>query len=88
MDSKDAKVLITGGTAGIGLAAAKLLVERGAKVAVCGRDADRLAKAEEEVPGIVTLQGDVGEEASGKFFGTFVTGGTINGEFSATVQSL
>jgi len=32
--------------------------------------------------------GDVGEEASGKFFGTFVTGGTINGEFSATVQSL
>ncbi len=32
--------------------------------------------------------GEVGDTASGKFFGTFVNGGTINGEFSATIQGL
>jgi len=66
MNSPDAKVLITGGSAGIGLAAAKLLLERGAKVAICGRDADRLARAEEQLPGVVALQGDVGDEADAK----------------------
>lgn len=62
MNIQDAKVLITGGTAGIGLASAKLLLERGAKVAICGRDANRLKKAKAELPGVVTLQGDVGDE--------------------------
>lgn len=32
--------------------------------------------------------GEVGDTASGKFFGTFVSGGTINGEFSAAIQGL
>lgn len=36
-------VLITGGTDGLGAALAGLLVEEGARVAVCGRDPDRLA---------------------------------------------
>jgi NAD(P)-dependent dehydrogenase (short-subunit alcohol dehydrogenase family) len=39
-------VLITGGTDGLGLALAHRLVGEGAAVAVCGRDADRLAVAE------------------------------------------
>jgi NAD(P)-dependent dehydrogenase (short-subunit alcohol dehydrogenase family) len=39
-------VLITGGTDGLGLALAHRLVGEGAAVAVCGRNADRLAAAE------------------------------------------
>lgn len=34
--------VVTGGTSGIGLATAKLLIAEGARVAVCGRDAARL----------------------------------------------
>lgn len=37
--------VVTGGTSGIGLAAARILIEEGARVAICGRDADRLAAA-------------------------------------------
>jgi NAD(P)-dependent dehydrogenase (short-subunit alcohol dehydrogenase family) len=37
--------VVTGGTSGIGLAAAKLLLMEGAKVVVYGRDRDRLAAA-------------------------------------------
>ena len=39
--------LITGGTDGLGLALARRLVSEGARVAVCGRDATRLARAQE-----------------------------------------
>jgi NAD(P)-dependent dehydrogenase (short-subunit alcohol dehydrogenase family) len=44
MDSglKDRVVVVTGGSSGIGLAAVKLLLEEGARVALCGRDAVRL----------------------------------------------
>ncbi len=43
----DRVVLITGGTDGLGLALAKNLVAEGARVAVCGRDAARLERAQE-----------------------------------------
>jgi NAD(P)-dependent dehydrogenase (short-subunit alcohol dehydrogenase family) len=42
-------VLITGGTDGLGAALADRLVEERARVAVCGRDPDRLAAAEQRL---------------------------------------
>lgn len=45
MKIKDSKILITGGSSGIGKAAAKLLSENGAKVAITGRDKSKLEKA-------------------------------------------
>ena len=48
--------IITGGGSGIGLATARSLGELGAKVAICGRNAEKLAAAEtrlrQDVPGI------------------------------------
>ena len=42
-------VVVTGGSRGIGFAIASLLAEDGAAVVVSGRDADRLARASEEI---------------------------------------
>lgn len=42
-------VLITGGTDGLGAALAERLVEEGARVAVCGRDPQRLAATEQRL---------------------------------------
>jgi len=38
--------VVTGGSSGIGLAAARLFLQAGASVAICGRNAERLARAE------------------------------------------
>ncbi|MGB6535370.1 MAG: SDR family oxidoreductase [Xanthobacteraceae bacterium] len=45
----DCVAVVTGGTSGIGLATARLLLEEGARVAICGRNAERLAAAEREL---------------------------------------
>jgi NAD(P)-dependent dehydrogenase (short-subunit alcohol dehydrogenase family) len=47
LELKDKAFLITGGTEGLGLALAQRLVAEGGHVAVCGRDLDRLALAQE-----------------------------------------
>lgn len=44
-------VLITGGSSGFGLETARLLLERGCRVAISGRDQDRLAAAERDLAG-------------------------------------
>jgi NADP-dependent 3-hydroxy acid dehydrogenase YdfG len=57
-------VLITGGGSGVGQAAAKLFALAGARVAITGRDADKLGKTSEEVPGVFFKACDVTDPAS------------------------
>ena len=42
---KNMSILVTGGGSGIGLGTARYCIERGAKVTICGRRADKVAEA-------------------------------------------
>lgn len=61
MKLKDKRIFITGGTSGIGLAAAKLFLAEGAKVVIMGRSASRGKQAMAEIanPDCCFLSGDV-----------------------------
>lgn len=50
MDIKDKIIIVTGASSGIGLATAKLLSGKGAKVALVARSKDRLEKLSRELP--------------------------------------
>jgi 3-oxoacyl-[acyl-carrier protein] reductase len=77
MELKNAKVLITGGSLGIGKATAKVLAERGAKVGITGRDAGRLDKAAAET-GAFPITADVSKaEGVARTYGQFL--GKFNG---------
>jgi NAD(P)-dependent dehydrogenase (short-subunit alcohol dehydrogenase family) len=60
-------VLITGGSSGIGLAAAHKIAAAGATTIICGRDAGKLAEAKREVEAaghaLVTYQADIADYA-------------------------
>lgn len=60
------RVLITGGTSGIGLATAKIVAAEGGRVAITGRKQDKLDAALAELPdGALGLVNDAADPASG-----------------------
>jgi NAD(P)-dependent dehydrogenase (short-subunit alcohol dehydrogenase family) len=66
-------VLITGGSSGIGLAAAKMFAEAGAITVICARDEEKLAEAKKEIlagagkgADVETYSADIADEASCK----------------------
>ncbi len=59
MQTKEKKVLITGGGSGIGLALAKSFLNAGSKVIVCGRNLEKLEKVKQELSSIEIIQCDV-----------------------------
>jgi 3-oxoacyl-[acyl-carrier protein] reductase len=61
MKIETAKVLVTGGSSGIGLETARQLRLRGAGVVICGRDASRLKKAA-QATGAIPVEADVSRE--------------------------
>jgi 3-oxoacyl-[acyl-carrier protein] reductase len=72
MNLKDAKILITGGTSGIGYETAKFLKNKGAQVAICGRNTDKLKEIADEL-GIFTIKADVAIESDVEKMITAVT---------------
>ncbi len=62
MNLTDKTILITGGSAGIGLEIAKLLSAKGNKVIITGRNPERLNKALQWLPGAIAIQSDISKE--------------------------
>src|SRR5438094_9197054 len=62
MNLRNATALITGGSSGIGLAIAKVLIDAGTRVAISGRDEKKLYKAAEMLHA-VRIRADVTNEA-------------------------
>ncbi len=61
MDIKNKVAIITGASSGIGLALAKELSARGAKVVISARSGDKLKQLESEIPNSFALPADMGK---------------------------
>lgn len=61
MDLNTAKVIITGGSTGIGFETAKQLINKGAKVVICSRNKSDIEKAAQEI-GAIGIQADISNE--------------------------
>lgn len=62
MDLKNKVILITGGSAGIGLEAAKQFLEIGSKVIITGRIQEKLDIAKKLHPNLIAIKSDVANE--------------------------
>ncbi len=62
MNTSNNTILISGGSAGIGLALAKLLSEKGNTVIITGRNEERLKEAAANLKGVVPIVADVSKE--------------------------
>lgn len=62
MEFTNARILITGGSSGLGKATAQLLIERGARVAITGRDRNKLKQVAAEL-GAWALPYDASKES-------------------------
>ncbi|SDH43335.1 3-oxoacyl-[acyl-carrier protein] reductase [Alteribacillus persepolensis] len=58
------KVLVTGGSKGIGKGIASLFLDEGAEVAIVARSKEGLEQAQKELPGVKMIQADVTKEAA------------------------
>ncbi len=66
MEIKDKVIIITGASQGIGLAAAKLLASKGAKVVLAARSGDLLNQTAKEIPNSFPVKADVTSEEDAK----------------------
>jgi gluconate 5-dehydrogenase len=64
MSASTMKVLVTGGTSGLGLAMASALATAGATVALTGRSGQRASSVAAELPGVVGIELDARDELS------------------------
>ena len=72
---QDKTVLVTGGTSGIGLAAARAFAAEGARVVVTGRDAAALDKALAELgPRAIAVRNDAGAPGAAKELAAAIAG--------------
>lgn len=62
MNVKNKVAIVTGASSGIGLATAKLLAKKGAKVVLAARSLDKLNNLEKELPDSLVVQTDMTDE--------------------------